>query len=91
MKYEALAGFLMVATITGILLALILTTAAVHGTMPRNSSRLVPMAARAAMPTRLPSSVIRLGDPFKDTAGPSLHVPHQASRYADARAGTLFI
>jgi len=42
----AVAAFLMVGTITGILMALMMNNAAAPGTTPRNSSRRAPLAAR---------------------------------------------
>ena len=59
MKYEALAGFLMVATITGILLALILNNSGGAWDNAKKYIDPVPMAARRAKPTRQRSSGIR--------------------------------
>jgi K(+)-stimulated pyrophosphate-energized sodium pump len=74
MKYEALAGFLMVATITGILLALILNNS---GGAWDNAKKYIETGAHGGKRSEAHKAAVvgdTLGDPFKDTAGPSLHV-----------------
>ncbi len=74
MKYEALAGFLMVATITGILLALILNNS---GGAWDNAKKFIETGAHGGKGSEAHKAAVigdTLGDPFKDTAGPSLHV-----------------
>ena len=74
MKYQALAGFLMVATITGILLALILNNS---GGAWDNAKKFIESGAHGGKGSEAHKAAVigdTLGDPFKDTAGPSLHV-----------------
>ncbi|AGB01242.1 sodium-translocating pyrophosphatase [Methanoregula formicica] len=74
MKYEALAGFLMVGTITGILLALILNNA---GGAWDNAKKYIETGAHGGKRSEAHKAAVigdTIGDPFKDTAGPSLHV-----------------
>jgi K(+)-stimulated pyrophosphate-energized sodium pump len=74
MKYEALAGFLMVGTITGILLALILNNG---GGAWDNAKKYIESGAHGGKGSMAHKAAVigdTLGDPFKDTAGPSLHV-----------------
>ncbi|WP_321505731.1 sodium-translocating pyrophosphatase [uncultured Methanoregula sp.] len=74
MKYEALAGFLMVGTITGILMALILNNS---GGAWDNAKKYIETGAHGGKKSEAHKAAVvgdTLGDPFKDTAGPSLHV-----------------
>ncbi|MFA4877176.1 MAG: sodium-translocating pyrophosphatase [Methanoregula sp.] len=74
MKYEALAGFLMVGTITGILMALILNNS---GGAWDNAKKYIESGAHGGKKSEAHKAAVvgdTLGDPFKDTAGPSLHV-----------------
>jgi len=74
MRHEALAGFLMVATITGILLALILNNS---GGAWDNAKKFIETGAHGGKRSEAHKAAVvgdTLGDPFKDTAGPSLHV-----------------
>lgn len=74
MKYEALAGFLMVGTIAGILLALILNNG---GGAWDNAKKYIESGAHGGKKSEAHKAAVigdTLGDPFKDTAGPSLHV-----------------
>jgi len=74
MKYEALAGFLMVGTITGILMALILNNG---GGAWDNAKKYIESGVHGGKGSVAHKAAVigdTLGDPFKDTAGPSLHV-----------------
>src|SRR5512136_2892462 len=74
MKAEALAGFLMVGTITGILLALILNNS---GGAWDNAKKYIESGAHGCKRSEAHKAAVvgdTIGDPFKDTAGPSLHV-----------------
>ena len=74
LKYEALAGFLMVGTIAGILLALILNNA---GGAWDNAKKYIEAGAHGGKGSDAHRAAVigdTVGDPCKDTAGPSLHV-----------------
>jgi K(+)-stimulated pyrophosphate-energized sodium pump len=74
MKFEALAGFLMVGTIAGILLALILNNG---GGAWDNAKKYIEAGAHGGKRSEAHKAAVigdTVGDPFKDTAGPSLHV-----------------
>ncbi len=74
LKYEALAGFLMVGTIAGILLALILNNA---GGAWDNAKKYIEAGAHGGKGSDAHKAAVigdTVGDPCKDTAGPSLHV-----------------
>jgi len=74
LKAQVLAGFLMVATITGILLALILNNG---GGAWDNAKKYIESGAHGGKGSDAHKAAVvgdTIGDPFKDTAGPSLHV-----------------
>jgi K(+)-stimulated pyrophosphate-energized sodium pump len=74
MKYQALGGFLLVGTITGILFALILNNG---GGAWDNAKKYIESGAHGGKGSPAHKAAVigdTLGDPFKDTAGPSLHV-----------------
>eukprot|EP00899_Mesostigma_viride_P014662 jgi/Mesvir1/23197/Mv22661-RA.1 len=71
---RAVAGFLMFATVTGILMALFLNTA---GGAWDNAKKYVEGGALGGKYSETHRATVTgdtVGDPFKDTAGPSIHV-----------------
>ena len=73
-RAEAIAGFLMVGTIAGILLATLLNNG---GGAWDNAKKCIELGAHGGKGSDAQkASVIgdTVGDPFKDTAGPSIHV-----------------
>ena len=74
LKYEAMAAFLMVATITGVLVALVLNNS---GGAWDNAKKFIETGAEGGKGSLSHKAAVvgdTVGDPFKDTAGPSLHV-----------------
>ena len=74
LKYEAMAGFLMVATIVGIMLALVLNNS---GGAWDNVKKFIESGEYGGKGSETHKAAVvgdTVGDPFKDTAGPSLHV-----------------
>ena len=74
LKAEAMAGFLMVGTITGILMALFLNNA---GGAWDNAKKYIETGVHGGKGGDAHKAAVvgdTVGDPFKDTAGPSLHV-----------------
>jgi K(+)-stimulated pyrophosphate-energized sodium pump len=71
---EGVAGFLMVATIVGILMALFLNNG---GGAWDNAKKFIESGAHGGKGSDAHKAAVvgdTVGDPFKDTAGPSLHV-----------------
>ncbi|WP_160689855.1 sodium-translocating pyrophosphatase [Clostridium sp. C2-6-12] len=71
---EAAAGFLMITTITGVIMALFLNNG---GGAWDNAKKLIELGSHGGKKSEAhKASVVgdTVGDPFKDTAGPSLHV-----------------
>lgn len=71
---EAAAGFLMITTIVGVIMALFLNNG---GGAWDNAKKLIELGAHGGKNSEAhKASVVgdTVGDPFKDTAGPSLHV-----------------
>ncbi len=71
---EAVAGFLMVGTIAGILMALFFNNA---GGAWDNAKKFIETGAHGGKKSDTHKAAVvgdTVGDPFKDTAGPSLHV-----------------
>ncbi|HEY3366774.1 MAG TPA: sodium-translocating pyrophosphatase [Symbiobacteriaceae bacterium] len=72
--WEAIGGFLMVSTITGVIMALFLNTA---GGAWDNAKKYIETGAHGGKRSDPHKAAVvgdTVGDPFKDTAGPSLHV-----------------
>lgn len=72
LKAEAAAGFLMVGTITGILMALVLNTGG--GAWDNAKKHIEAEGGKGSPNHQAAVTGDTVGDPFKDTAGPSLHV-----------------
>ena len=71
---EGVAAFLMVATIAGILMALLLNNA---GGAWDNAKKYIETGVHGGKGSEAHKAAVvgdTVGDPFKDTAGPSLHV-----------------
>ncbi len=74
LKYEAMAAFLMVGTITGILMANLMNNG---GGAWDNAKKYIESGAFGGKGSKAHKAAVvgdTVGDPFKDTAGPSIHV-----------------
>lgn len=71
---EVVGGFLMVGTITGILMALFLNNAGGAWDNAKKYIETGAMGGKRSDPHKASVVGDTVGDPFKDTAGPSLHV-----------------
>jgi len=74
LKAEAMAAFLMVATIAGVLMALVLNNS---GGAWDNAKKFIETGHLGGKKSEAHKAAVvgdTVGDPFKDTAGPSLHV-----------------
>jgi K(+)-stimulated pyrophosphate-energized sodium pump len=74
LRHEAMAAFLMVATITGVLMALVLNNG---GGAWDNAKKFIETGQYGGKKSEAHKAAVvgdTVGDPFKDTAGPSLHV-----------------
>jgi len=74
LKFEAMASFLMVATIVGLLMALVLNNS---GGAWDNVKKFIETGEYGGKGSDAHKAAVvgdTVGDPFKDTAGPSLHV-----------------
>lgn len=88
---EVCAGFLMSATIVGILMALFLNNA---GGAWDNAKKYVEMGVHGGKGSETHKATVTgdtVGDPFKDTAGPSIHVLIKLLSTITLVAGPLFI
>jgi K(+)-stimulated pyrophosphate-energized sodium pump len=74
LKAEAAAGFLMVATITGVIIALYLNNAGGAMDNAKKYIELGHFGGKGSDAHKAGVVIDTVGDPFKDTAGPSLHV-----------------
>ena len=86
-----LAGFLMVATITGILLSLFLNNA---GGAWDNAKKYIETGKYGGKGSEAHKAAVTgdtVGDPFKDTAGPSLHVLIKLLATVSLVLGPVFI
>ena len=86
-----LAGFLMVSTITGILLSLFLNNA---GGAWDNAKKYIETGRYGGKASEAHKAAVTgdtVGDPFKDTAGPSLHVLIKLLATVSLVLGPLFI
>jgi K(+)-stimulated pyrophosphate-energized sodium pump len=72
LKAEAVAAFLMVGTIAGILMALVLNTGG--GAWDNAKKHLEVEGMKGSLAHQAAVTGDTIGDPMKDTAGPSLHV-----------------
>ena len=74
LKYEAMAAFLMVGTIAGIMMAIVLNNS---GGAWDNAKKYIESGVLGGKGSEAHKAAVvgdTVGDPFKDTAGPSLHV-----------------
>jgi K(+)-stimulated pyrophosphate-energized sodium pump len=74
LRHEAMAAFLMVATIVGVLMALVLNNG---GGAWDNAKKFIETGQYGGKKSEAHKAAVvgdTVGDPFKDTAGPSLHV-----------------
>jgi K(+)-stimulated pyrophosphate-energized sodium pump len=74
LRSEAVAAMLMVGMMTGILVALVLNNG---GAAWNNAKKLIEAGAHGGKGSQAHAASVvgdTVGDPFKDTAGPSLHV-----------------
>jgi K(+)-stimulated pyrophosphate-energized sodium pump len=74
LKYEAVAALLMVGTIVGVLIALVFNNG---GGAWDNAKKHIETGAHGGKGSKAHHAAVvgdTLGDPFKDTAGPSIHV-----------------
>lgn len=74
LRFEATAGLLMVGTLVGILLALMMNNS---GAAWDNAKKLIEAGKLGGKGSEAHAAAVvgdTVGDPFKDTAGPSLHV-----------------
>jgi K(+)-stimulated pyrophosphate-energized sodium pump len=74
LKYEAMAAFLMVGTIAGILVANLMNNG---GGAWDNAKKFIESGAFGGKGSPAHKAAVvgdTVGDPFKDTAGPSIHV-----------------
>jgi len=88
---EVLASYLMFSTVTGILMALFLDTA---GGAWDNAKKYIELGNFGGKNSEAHKAAITgdtVGDPFKDTAGPSLHVVIKLLSTTVLVAGPLFI
>lgn len=88
---EVLAAYLMFSTVTGILMALFLDTA---GGAWDNAKKFIELGHYGGKKSEAHKAAVTgdtVGDPFKDTAGPSLHVVIKLLSTTILVAGPLFI
>ncbi|MDI6894494.1 MAG: sodium-translocating pyrophosphatase [Bacillota bacterium] len=74
LKAEAAAAFLMIATIAGVLIALFLNNGGAAWDNAKKFIEAGSLGGKGSEPHKAAVVGDTVGDPFKDTAGPSLHV-----------------
>ncbi|TSC62507.1 MAG: K(+)-stimulated pyrophosphate-energized sodium pump, partial [Parcubacteria group bacterium Gr01-1014_106] len=91
LRAEAAAGFLMVGTIAGVLLAEVLNNG---GAAWDNAKKFIESGHYGGKKSPAHQAAVTgdtVGDPFKDTAGPSLHVLIKLFSTLTLALATLFI
>lgn len=91
LRWEAVGGFLMVATITGVIMALFLNTGGGAWDNAKKYIETGALGGKRSDPHKAAVVGDTVGDPFKDTAGPSLHVLIKLLSTITLVLATLFV